>query len=313
MKPPLQQTLDWQKLLKDLGYATFWQKGQGHHYLAELKTTPVGNYLYVPYGPCATTKQGVKKAYDSLSQLAAEQKAIFIRVEPQNQEHLSLLKSFKAKKSHDLNPADSWILDLTPDKADLLHGFSQGTRTRYNQFPKKGLSVTTSKNPNDIKHLVDFQQQLAKVRNIGTFSEKYLKAELAQDFAVLYLVHYTPPETNIEKIIAASLFFDYSDTRYYMQSAADLQYRKLPATVALLSTALFDAKKQGITKFDFWGIAPDNAPDDHPWAGFTEFKKSFGGEAVHYCGTWDIVNNSAKYRLYQALRKAIRIKRKITK
>ena len=62
-----------------------------------------------------------------------------------------------------------------------------------------------------------------------------------------------------------------------MQSAADIDYKKFPATVALLTTALFDAKEQGIKYFDFWGIAPEGAPDSHPWKGFTRFKQSFGG------------------------------------
>ena len=78
-----------------------------------------------------------------------------------------------------------------------------------------------------------------------------------------------------------------------MQSAADMEFKKLPGTVALLTTALFDAKENGLKKFDFWGIAPvdtsGNVPKNHPWAGFTAFKKSFGGYEVDYCGTFDLI------------------------
>ena len=203
------------------------------------------------------------------------------------------------------------------------------------QFAKKGLSVSTSKNPADIKYLVDLQQKLAKTKKIGTFSENYLKTELKQPFSTLYLVHYTEsdtPETaknnqkNLEiaedspeksqktdKIIAASLFFDDETTRYYMQSAADADFKKLPATVALLTTALFDAKEKGLKSFDFWGIAPENAPKNHPWAGFTTFKKSFGGAPVHYCGTYDLVLDPLKYRLYNSLRRANQSLRRLLK
>ena len=96
-----------------------------------------------------------------------------------------------------------------------------------------------------------------------------------------------------------------------MQSAADTEYKKLPATVALLTTAIFDAKEQGITLFDFWGIAPEDAPDDHPWKGFTQFKQSFGGRPVSYAGTYDIIISPAKYRLYQATRQLNRHLRKL--
>ena len=149
-------------------------------------------------------------------------------------------------------------------------------------------------------------------------SEEYFKTELAQPFATLYLVRYHHPEgKDIDEttpkdgqVLAASLFFDHEDTRYYMQSAADTDYKKLPATVALLTTAIFDAKEQGIKFFDFWGIAPEDAPDSHPWKGFTKFKQSFGGQAVNYAGTYDIILNPAKYKLYQTTRKIHRFLRR---
>ena len=313
MQKPLQQSSEWKKFLEDLELKTFFREEDDFTFLAELKTTPVGDYLYVPYGPFASSKEGFKKAYGALLDLAKEQGAFFVRVEPQDKLSLDTLKDFKAKKSHDINPADTWVLDLTPEKEVILKNFTQGTRTRYNQSPKKGLTVTNTKDPDKIRHLVELQIPLAKMRKIATFDEDYLKTELAQDFASLYLVHYTPPESEKEEIIAASLFFDFGDTRYYMQSASNYEYRKLPATVALLTSALFDAKEKGLKMFDFWGIAPEGAPKDHPWAGFTGFKKSFGGEAVHYCGTWDLVCNSAKYNLYQGLRKANLLRRKIFK
>ena len=312
MNEPITQSKSWQKLQKDLKETSFYEKNADFSYLAILKSTPVGNYLYLPYGPVAETEKGLKKALESLSKLAKTKSAIFTRIEPQNAKYAPLLAKYGIK-SHDLNPKDTWILDLEPDEATLKSNFSQGTRTRYNQFPKKGLSVTTSRDPADIKYLVDLQRPLAESKKISTFDENYLKTELKQDFATLYLVHYTKDSSDSDHIIAASLFFDYEDTRYYMQSAASLdpEYRKLPATVALLATAIFDAKSAGLTKFDFWGIAPDGAPKDHPWAGFTSFKKSFGGTPVHYCGTWDIVYHPLKYKLYQLLRQLNRLKRKI--
>lgn len=307
MEAPLQQTLAWQKLLKDLGYTTFWQESQGYCYLAELKTTPVGNYLYVPYGPCATTKQGIKKAYDSLSQLATEQKAIFTRVEPQNQDHLSLLKSLKAKKSHDLNPADTWVLDLTGDDDTFKTRLPKRLMRYHRTATNRGITIVQSHDPKDVHHLVMLQKQLAQTKKIGTFSEKYLATELEQDFATLYLAKQG------QEILAAGLVFDDKHTRYNLQGAQNPAGAKLHATGILTIQLILDAREKGLQKFDFWGIAPEGALKNHPWAGFTGFKKSFDGEAVHYCGTWDIINNPGKYHLYQALRKANRIKRKIVK
>lgn len=308
----LLQSTAWQKLQEDLGKTTFFKETADFCYLATVEKTPTGNYLYVPYGPEAATKEGFNKALEELTSLAKSKSAMFIRIEPKSRESASeALKKPIFRKSTDLNPAHTWVLDLTAEKEAIISGFSQGTRTRYNQAANKGLSVEVSKNPEDIKHLVRLQRAVAQKKGINAFSEDYLKTELSQDFASLYLVHYKNPETSEDKIIAASLFFDYAGTRYYMQSAADYEYRKLPATVALLTSAIFDAKEKGLKFFDFWGIAPEGAPEDHPWAGFTAFKKSFGGYEVDYCGTYDMIISSTKYRLYKALRKVNRIRRKI--
>ena len=341
MNIPLQQTKKWQKLQNDLGKNTIFIEENDYTILAIEKQTKFGTYLYLPYGPAlhpaakseksgrsskkspksakndaaptpAQLKNAAKAAYQALEKLAKQKNITFIRIEPQATETADYWANLpNSQKTKDLSPKETWVLDLTPDKADILHGFSQGTRTRYNQFAKKGLSVTSTKNPAEIKHLVTLQHKLAKIKKIGTFSEKYLRTELEQDFATLYLVHYE------DKIIAASLFFDHDDTRFYMQSAADSDYKKLPGTVALLTTAIFEAKEKSLKKFDFWGIAPTDAsgnmPKNHPWAGFTTFKKSFGGYEVDYCGTYDLVFKPVQYQLYQLARRGNRFLRKLTR
>ncbi len=320
MDVPLQQTRSWEKLQRDLGEETFYRQESDYLFLAIKKKTKFGVYLYLPYGPCAETEKSAQEAWKAISELAKREGAIFVRVEPQAREMVAFWANLPhSKKTKDLNPAETWVLDLTQDQATILTNFSQGTRTRYNQYKKKGLSVTTTHNPDDIHYLVELQHKLAREKGIGTFSSDYLKTELTQDFATLYLVHYDPAQANNppadinsgDRVIAASLFFDDKETRYYMQSAADMDYRKLPATVALLTSAIFDAKEAGKKRFDFWGIAPDGAPADHPWAGFTAFKKSFGGYERSYCGTYDVILNTKKYHLYELARKTNRSLRKI--
>lgn len=315
MNIPITQSREWQKLQQDLGEDSVFEQQKSYQYLAIIKHTSAGNYIYCPYGPVADDDASFNQAIKSLTALARERNAIFIRIEPQNP-NLTIPK--QAKKVKDISPKDTWTLNLTQDKPTIITNFSQGTRTRYNTFAKKGLTVESTKDSEGIKHLVALQAKLFKSKHLTAYDANYLKKELEQPFATLYLVKYHTPESVANtagddgaknptpddgQILAASLFFDHDGVRYYMQSAADGDYKKLPATVALLTTAIFDAKEQGIKEFDFWGIAPDDAPSDHPWKGFTEFKKSFGGEARHYAGTYDIILNPAKYRLFHTLKK----------
>lgn len=61
------------------------------------------------------------------------------------------------------------------------------------------MTVEITKNPEDIKYLVELQHQLAKEKHIASFSEKYLKTELSQPFASLFLVRYHQTPENQTK------------------------------------------------------------------------------------------------------------------
>ena len=58
MKIPITQSESWHKLQKALGKTSFLTKESDFQYLAILSNTPVGNYLYCPYGPCYDTSEG---------------------------------------------------------------------------------------------------------------------------------------------------------------------------------------------------------------------------------------------------------------
>ena len=133
---------------------------------------------------------------------------------------------------------------------------------------------------------------------------------MEQPFSTLYLLKYQNPETNQTEIVAAGLVFDDETTRYNLQGAQSDIGRGLHATGILTIELILDAKEKGLKKFDFWGIAPENAPKSHPWAGFTNFKKTFAGTELDHAGTYDIVLSPTKYHLYQLVRKMNRRIRK---
>ena len=297
----LLQSKEWKKLQDDLGEKSIFEEGNGYSFLAIIKKVPTGNYLYLPYGPVYENKTGFKNALKSLEGLAKKEGAIFIRIEPQDPNFVSYAPK-NAKKSKDLNPKETWLLDLTGN--DYREKLPSRLLRYYKNAEKNGLTIETSKNPADIKHLLSLQKSLAKEKGISTFSENYLKTELSQPFATLYLVKYD------NKIIASGLVFDYKNIRYNLQGAQSDEGRKLHATGILTIKLIEDAKAQNKTLFDFWGIAPENAPKNHPWAGFTNFKKTFDGYEADYAGTYDLVLNPFKYHLYLILRSLNRILRR---
>ena len=309
MNIPITQSEAWHKLQNALGEQSFVESNKDYSYLAILKHTPVGNYLYCPYGPCYETKHGYKQSIDSLSKLAKAHQAVFIRIEPQDSAFESYAPQ-SAKKTKDLNPKETWLLSLEGTDDEVKAKLPSRLLRYYKSASKKGIAIVESRDPDDIHHLVNLQAVMAKEKGISIFSEKYLKTELSQPFATLYLAKYHNPDTNKEEIIAAGLVFDDTTTRYNLQGAQSDQGRKLHATGILTIQLILDAKAKGLKTFDFWGIAPEGAGPDHPWAGFTNFKKTFEGYEQDYAGTYDIILKPAKYKLYQSTRKLNRILRK---
>lgn len=303
MEIPITQSSEWHKLQKELGEESILVEKEGYQYLAIIKPTPVGNYLYCPYGPVAEDKTSFKNALGSLNDLAKDKSAIFIRVEPYDEAFKNNLPD-SAKKSTDLNPKETWILDLTGNDEEFKLRLPSRLLRYHKSAAKKGIIIEKSTNPDDIKYLLKLQQALANEKGISTFSENYLKTELKQPFASLYLVKYEG------SIIAAGLVFDDETTRYNLQGAQSDTGRKLHATGILTIQLILDAREKKLKSFDFWGIAPDDAPDDHPWKGFTAFKKTFNGTEVKHAGTYDIVLSPFKYHLYQIIRKVNRFIRK---
>lgn len=326
MNIPITQSALWAKLQEDLGEVSVIKSSENFHYLAILKTTPVGNYLYLPYGPVYANQKGFAIALKSLIKLAKEKNAIFIRVEPQDS-HFSDYAPSNAKKSHDLNPKETWLLDLTGTDDEFKSRLPSRLLRYHRAAIKKGITITASHNPTDVKHLLALQRVLADQKGISTFSSRYLETELSQPFSTLYLINYHPVELIHEtsqqrekskngvrqaddSIIAAGLVFDDDTTRYNLQGAQSDLGRRLHATGILTIQLILDARAKGLTTFDFWGIAPENAPDTHPWAGFTTFKKTFAGYEQDYAGTYDIVIKPIKYKAYQAFRRTNRLIRR---
>lgn len=329
MKVPITQSKDWKRLQDDLKETSVIESGDAYQFLAIITKTPVGNYIYCPYGPVAEDNRSFKKALQRLKLLAKENDAIFVRIEPQNRSFSALLPK-NAKKTKDLSPKETWVLNLTETEASFKEKLPSRLLRYYKSAPKKGISIRKSKNPEDMRHLIALQNTLAKQKGINTFSEKYLKTELSQPFATLYLVEVetwadqssdksdsqesstSRPKnlSNKKEVVAAGLVFDDDNTRYNLQGAQSELGRKLHATGILTIELIKDAREKGLETFDFWGIAPEGAPKSHPWAGFTEFKKSFKGEPKYYLGTIDLPLSFTKYKLYEFLRWLNRIRRK---
>lgn len=337
MRTHLLQSEIWEKYEKLEEKTTFRLTDSDFNCLITKGHTPFGDYLYLPYGPAlksekssenptstpqnpeniniTTTKNSLKKALKSLVTLAKAEKAYFIRIEPayalSAADIASVAKNsgILIKKSKDLDPRYTWVLDLenTPEE-ELLKNMESRKVRYWRNAAKKGISIETTKNPEKISILTDFLKNLGEKDKFIPQTETHLKNQLKSGFATLYIAKL---EENNKKIpIAAALVYDYDGVRYYAHAATDFEHRKLQAGSILLIQMILDAKRSGAKTFDFWGITKSE-DKNHPWYHFTQYKKSFGGREVTYSGTYDLILNPVKYRLYLLARRANRAFRKI--
>lgn len=308
MKPHFLQSSAWKAFQERERQTTFELTGTDFSALVILKSTPVGKYLYCPYGPAIAPdfapKIALEHALASLSQLAREQQAIFVRIEPTFPFTAADLQTLGLKKSHDLNPAHTWVLDLTVPEKTLLKSMRKSNVQYWQSSAKKGLKIRQTQDPAEVTILSSLLRAVAQKDNFAPQDEAHLRRQLESGFATLYLAEFQ------DEPIAAALVYDYDDTRFYAHAATSDRERKLAAGTVLLVQMILDAKAAGKTTFDFWGITLSE-DHSHPWYGFTQYKKSFGGHTVTYAGTWDLPLQPFRYLLYRAIRQLNRLKRKL--
>jgi lipid II:glycine glycyltransferase (peptidoglycan interpeptide bridge formation enzyme) len=291
------QTDHWAAFQKSIKRKVIDEKGDGWRFLAIVESGRLGTRLYCPYGPTATTRSSLAQAMEALEDIARENQALFIRVEPVapiKPMHMRRLGAIKSPV--EIQPELTWRVGLTPSEDEIITNMKPTNRNLHRTASKKGLTFRKSNKPSDMKHLLKFIHQTAKRAGITPHPDWYFKKQaqvlMPRGAAHLFLAEYE------KQPIAAAFVYDSNTTRYYAHAGSDFANRKLHAGTPLVSHMMIDAKRSGLKYFDMYGIAPENQ-QDHPWAGFTKFKKSFGGESYEYVGTWDVPINGLIYRAYR--------------
>ncbi|WP_028270438.1 lipid II:glycine glycyltransferase FemX [Arthrobacter sp. UNC362MFTsu5.1] len=301
------QTPQWADVQRSLGRTVHEQSGPGWSFLAVEEKNPAGKVLYAPYGPIAESLEAFDAALAALVALARKCGAAFVRIEPVSA-GVDNAASETVLRSRGLRPAPvnqqpelSWIVDLDRDFKEVLDGMKPVNRNLYRNIHKKDVTFRTSQDPDEIRVLLNFLHMTAKRSGFKPQSDEYLsqvaRCLMPAGAATLFIAerHGGP--------IAAALAYDSADTRTYAHAALDDAHRKLSAGIPLLVTLMADAKEKGLKYVDLWGVAPEDEPN-HKWAGFTAFKKSFGGREIAYPGTWDLPVKKLRYGAYQLARKA---------
>jgi lipid II:glycine glycyltransferase (peptidoglycan interpeptide bridge formation enzyme) len=307
----LLQSAEWDEFEKALGHETFWIDNilfiKNH--LFEKRS-----YLYCPRGPEGITEEFIDKAI----KLGEKEGAIFVRIEPLKCDWDNIQKcinkaikyrpSIQVKKTKDINPPSTLVLDLTKSDKEILSEMKQKARYNINLSRKKGVEVEVTDDPAKAEVFYHIMKETTDRDGFSAHSLRHYKKQMdllgKKGIIKLYLAKYEG------KYIAANIVSFFGNTVSYLHGASSNHYRNVMAPYLLQWEAILDAKEGGYKYYDFWGIAPDDNLT-HKWAGVTKFKKGFGGTQIDYPGTYDLVISKSGYFLYKVGRVLNRMLRRI--
>ncbi|GAB3526470.1 hypothetical protein GCM10027402_25210 [Arthrobacter monumenti] len=199
----------------------------------------------------------------------------------------------------DIQPRRSRWIDTRLSQDDILAGMTGTDRTLWRQHGKKGLEISATRRPEDIETLIDLNGASAVRSGFTPHDADYLRQAaqvlMPAGAATLYMAHHE------RQPVCAALVYDSPTTRIFAHAGMKDGVRKLRPNQPMIVQAILDASRRGQQVADLFGIAPTDSPV-HPWAGFTAFKRSFGGYDVDLSGTWDVPVRHGHYRAYRVLR-----------
>jgi lipid II:glycine glycyltransferase (peptidoglycan interpeptide bridge formation enzyme) len=187
---------------------------------------------------------------------------------------------------------DTLLLDLTKGEEELLDEMKPKWRYNIKLAQRKGVIVRQSNNEEDLKAFFELSQGMVK-RGYHAFDIEHYKKMLEglDKNATLFVAEH---EGEILSVLFVTFF---GKTATYLHGASSDNKRELMPNHLAQWAAIQESIKRGCEVYDFWGIAPEGE-DKHEWEGITRFKRGFGGEEVHFLGSYDYIFQKIWYNLF---------------
>lgn len=296
--PNFPQSKAWAEVNAAIGHKVISRElTKGGYMVMYVKNAKRGRFMEIPCGPVINwwDEKQVSEAITEVKKTAKQEKCGFVRLRPQlldTPENLAIMKKTGAKLAPWYLAAEhTVIIDLTPSEEELMAKMRRQTRYEVRRADKLGVKVTKSNSEEIFKEFHKVQVKTAKRQHFIPPDSKTLMAE-RKAFGKNAQI-YVAKSAEGEPIAYGLILVDGDEAEYYEAASTDLN-RKLPGAHALIWKAIRDLKKQGVKRFNLWGIAPPGQPN-HKFSGVTTFKKGFGGDVVAYIPAHDIIINPLKY------------------
>jgi lipid II:glycine glycyltransferase (peptidoglycan interpeptide bridge formation enzyme) len=248
--------------------------------LVTIEKTRYGKWMYVAYAPLINwNNEGYKDVLTQLKNFCKEKKCDYLTIDPQlidiDENKRKLTEEGFVEADRHIQANHKWLLDITKDEETLMAEMRKNTRYSVKRALKDGVVIRKSASLKDFQLFQDTLAQTAKRKKFYTKSiqlEKEFNILASHENMLLFWAEYQG------KPVSAAIISFFGKHAGYLWGATSTDLpNNVPAAYPVLWEAILEAKSRGVTTFDFWGIAPPDAPKNHPWQGFTFFKTGFGG------------------------------------
>lgn len=262
--------------------------------VARLIRRPLGGrfcYYYSPRGPIVR-----KTHYNLWPQLIKdlrpwlkERRALFWRLEPGSNWLDYDFASLGFYHGPDIQPSETRVLSLDSSPEELFSRMHPKTRYNIRLASKRGVTVRRA-GPQDFASLWSLLLLTSQRDNFHLHRREYYLALINSPAIELLLAEYHG------QVLAAGIFAYWGDTAIYLHGASGNEHRELMAPYLVQWQAIQLAYELGARRYDLFGTSSQK------WPGITRFKQGFGGEIVHYPGTFDWPLSKWNYNIYATLR-----------
>jgi lipid II:glycine glycyltransferase (peptidoglycan interpeptide bridge formation enzyme) len=291
---------------------------------------PNMSLAYVPRGPLSSSPGAMTGFLDALRTAARQAGVFLLKVEPnwlRGDQGDSCLSRAGLKLTHEtIQPPATVRVDLTRETGAILAGMKSKWRYNIRLAERKGVVVRQG----TAADLPAFYELMRITGERDRFTihpfEYYCRAFelLTVRNAVRLFV------AEIQGQALAMIFVTaFGEEAIYLYGASGNKHRNLMPNHALHWSAIQWARARGCARYDLWGIAGDPQSSENreapPGGGarsaqgqpeeaeparesplpasLSQFKQGFGGQVVHFSGSWDYVYRPVPFALYRAARR----------
>jgi lipid II:glycine glycyltransferase (peptidoglycan interpeptide bridge formation enzyme) len=272
----LRQAKEYAKYIESLG----WKVEEG----VFVKKLPLFPYGFIKY-----QRPSWPIEFEKVDKLVKKYRVIQIKIEPnvlQDKKEVEkefIRQGYKRDKSAMLPTKTIW-LDLRKSEEQLLK--EMHAKTRYNIRKNQGLKIEAVRGDRVkdelLREFYAIYKDNAKKQKFWGLRFKQLKSLLEALGKKGYLLWV--------KDLGGLILLVHDKTVYYSHNGVNDEGRKRFVASLLVWEAMRLGKKLGCERFDFEGIMNKKFKVTKKWAGFSRFKRSFGGKEVEYIGCFSKLN-----------------------